>query len=139
MSQTFYLASSVHNITQTRDLADYLEGQRGYSWANGHNWTLYSEADAPFGSPKAALLVAADVSAAVAADVFILLRTDVVSHGAHAELGARLVTGKTAHLILQGSADHLFYYHQCVIRHQTIQEFLEFTQPGRTPQDRRLF
>jgi hypothetical protein len=128
--RTFYIASSVHNIPQTRLLADYLI-ERGFNWACGHDWTRYTEKDAPLGSMQGGLLVAADIMAALAADLFVLLRTDVTSHGAHAELGARLGANREAHLILQDAADHLFYYHPLVVRHALVEDFLYRVKLGK--------
>jgi hypothetical protein len=121
--RTFYIASSVHNISQTSKLADLL-CEQGLNWACAHDWTRYTEKDAPFGTPQAGLLVVADIMSALAADLFVLLRTNVVSHGAHAELGARLGANKEAHLILQDADDHLFYYHPLVVRYPTMEDFL---------------
>jgi len=134
--QTFYIASSIYNIPQTMQLADYLS-ERGFDWSCSHNWTRYTEKDAPLGSIQGGLLVVADIMAAISADLFVLLRTDVTSHGAHAELGARLGANKEAHVILQGSPDHLFYYHPLVLRHDTIEDFLYRLRLGklRTPRD----
>lgn len=129
MRKTFYVASSVTNINQTRELAACLINS-GYSWACGHDWTDYAERGIPLGTHQSRLIAAADISAAIAADLFVILRTDVVSHGAHAELGARIASGREAHIILQDAADHVFYYHPLVLRHATPEAFLGFIKHG---------
>jgi hypothetical protein len=120
--KTFYIASSCGNIAQTRALAGQLR-QLGLDWVHGHDWTLFPEPESIVERHK---LVVADIRSAVDADVFVLLRTDVTSHGAHAELGARLGSGQAAHVILQGTPPHLFYDHPFVAVHQTTEEFLDW-------------
>ena len=135
--RTFYVASSIHNVVQTRQLAEYLV-ERGFNWACAHDWTRYDGKDAPFDSPNGSLLAAADIMAATSCDLFILLRTNVTSHGAHAELGARIASNKEAHIILQDTEDHLFYYHPLVIRYPTIEDFLHCLKFGKLRDQRDL-
>jgi hypothetical protein len=135
--RTFYIASSVHNIPQTSKLADCLIEQ-GLNWACAHDWTRYTDKDAPLGSPQGGLLVVADIMSAVAADLFVMLRTNTTSHGAHAELGARLASNKEAHLILQDAEDHLFYYHPLVVRYRAIEDFLHRFRFGKLKEQRDL-
>lgn len=135
--RTFYIASSIHNVPQTQQLADFLVEQ-GFNWSLGHDWTRYTDKDAPLGSPQGELLVAADIMAAVAADLFVLLRTNVTSHGAHAEFGARLGANKEAHVIVQDGPDHLFYYHPLVVRYTDTEAFLYRYRFGKLREPRDL-
>jgi hypothetical protein len=84
------------------------------------------------------LLVVADIMAALSADIFVLLRTNVTSHGAHAELGARLGSNQEAHVILQDAGDHLFYYHPLVVRYPSTEDFLHRLKFGKLPERRDL-
>lgn len=135
--RTFYIASSIHNVKQTVQLAELLI-DNGLNWACGHDWTRYNDKDAPLGTPQAALLAAGDVAAAASADLFILLRTNTMSHGAHAEFGARLALNREVHLILQDAEDHLFYYHPLVVRYRMVEDFLHRLRFGKLKEPRDL-
>lgn len=122
--QTFYIASSMTNRPQVALLADYLRNRFRMSWALNHDWTPLEERDAPLGSPLRSRLAIMDLMAACAADLFVILRTDVISHGAHAEFGARLAVNRPVFLVQQNAPDHLFYSHPLVRRYQKLEELL---------------
>lgn len=121
MSKTFYIASSSEpeNLPSVRTLAAELEA-RGYVWS--FDWTEVVEGQLdPAEWPPAAEV---DINAARSCDLFILLRNERPSKGAHVELGTRLGVKRTVHLITRHTQRHFFYYHDLVTCYDTVEQFL---------------
>lgn len=124
MMKTFYIASSsqLDNLPTVRALAAKLEAL-GWRWA--FDWTLVIEAqdeETPDDFPSAAEV---DIEAARSCDLFILLRCDPLSRGAQIELGVRLGTKQTVHIIHRMLPNYFFYHHDLVTSYENEDEFLE--------------
>jgi len=120
MNKTFYIAGSSKNRGLISEFGNDLKvGDWEWEW----DWTKVEESylvspqgagrDQAFLSNLARPgLVMHDLRAAAVADLFVLhLDPNNPSLGGACELGTRLQTGKKAHLILNGSAHHLFFEH----------------------------
>ena len=124
MRTTFYIASPFGNFPQVRQFADFLI-EKGWRWANNHNWTLERFTEArPMDHPFWPSWAVGDMKAAMAADVFVLLLAGKTTAGAHAEFGARWGAGRSVHAIRQDGERHLFHTLPGIVWHDTVEDFL---------------
>lgn len=134
MSKTFYIAGSSDQRELIAEYADDLMVS-GWGWAwdwtrvreealkdNGNNGGMFNAA-IKLARPG---LVMTDLHAAMTCDVFVFFPDPAhPSLGGAAEFGARLATGKTAHVVAQYDNHHLFYEHPGVIEHENWADLLK--------------
>jgi hypothetical protein len=111
VGRSFYLAASSERPAEVRIAMRDIEAL-GYS--NAQDWTT------ALGAPMADYprLADEDITAARDSDLFVFL-AEPMSHGAMAELGARLGAGKRAHVLSQATTRHFFTYSPLCVIHRT--------------------
>ena len=119
---TAYIASAIDNKPAVTALMEVLR-TKGIDWYDDFAWT---KCDFPDEDPRAPGVVQQDIDGAMNADWFIfLLTTEFRTQGAWAEFGARIGTGKTSDVILNGTESHIFYYHASVVIHRDTDSFIQ--------------
>lgn len=116
--KTFYLAGPYGERVLLGRLAFDLAKQERARWYGDHDWTTDAN-QVDYTDPIAPLFSIRDLAGAAQADLFVLWRSETVSLGSHAELGARLAHQREAHVILNGQQPHMFYRHPLVRLHDT--------------------
>lgn len=121
---SFYLAGPSAIRLEMSEKAHVLTSY-GMRWIGGWDWTRITDDDLTSLVSKAGC-VAGDICAAVGADLFAAyaMPGQGLTLGAAAEFGARIGSSREAHVILNGSVDHVFFHHPCVIRHKDWDAFL---------------
>ena len=123
MRPTFYLASASSEPTRA---AAYMADLVSRGFVNAMDWTVPLSAH----ESEWADLAVRDVEAAVSCSLFVLV-AQPESYGAMLELGARLASGRLAHVV--GPPWHFFLRHPHVIRHEDWLSFVADVNAARRP------
>lgn len=115
-------SSSPEGVQQARALASRLEG---LGMTNAFAWWEHVSAPAF----KWCEVAEAEIDAAVACDVFVILGSDPQSVGAHVELGGRFASGQVAYVVGWG-VHEFFCAHPLVRRVESVDELLVLVAGG---------
>lgn len=134
---TFYIAGSFQAMDEVEQYAAFFESLGGM-WR--FNWIPHVRAymeDSPDRASFSELAVV-NLEAAETAQFFLFVyNPDVISAGAHVELGARLASGQCVLFVgpCEVWEESIFYCHPNVVRFQSMDHFQMVFSPIRVPQD----
>jgi len=128
---TFYIASSIKNITNVKQYARDLE-DRGLRWCNGYAWASFEQVIEDEGilalkgqENTLVAMAARDIAGAVGASIFVaVMCPEHTQRGSFVEIGARLGHYREAHIVMNGYKDMFFFHHPNVVVHETWTDFM---------------